>query len=256
LINNKFFLARISLYSSYPLRTLENTMSLVEQSLGQLARSIPGATQVFHEYELDFCCGGKKSLAEAAAQRSLDVAQIEARLAELARNPSTETDWGLATPADLIDHIVQRYHEVHRRQLPELMRLALKVEQVHADSPDCPAGLADHLRVMQQELESHMQKEEQVLFPMLARGHGAMATMPIRVMRMEHDDHGVALERLLALTNNATLPRAACNTWRALYLGIRAFKEDLMAHIHLENNILFENGSGDGGACCGGQASG
>ena len=108
-------------------------------------------------------------------------------------------------------------------------------------SPDCPTGLAEHLRTMGQELESHMQKEEQVLFPLLARGHGAMAAMPITVMRMEHDDHGVALERLLALTNNITLPRAACNTWRALYLGLRAFKEDLMAHIHMENNILFEN---------------
>ena len=54
-------------------------MSLVEQSLGQLARSIPGATQVFHEYELDFCCGGKKSLADAAAERALDARRIEAR---------------------------------------------------------------------------------------------------------------------------------------------------------------------------------
>ncbi|CAB5512915.1 iron-sulfur cluster repair protein YtfE [Achromobacter anxifer] len=219
-------------------------MNLAEQSLGQLARSIPGATQVFHEYQLDFCCGGKKSLAEAAAQRSLDAAQIEARLAELARNPSQETDWGQASTAELVDHILARYHEVHRQQLPELIRLALKVEQVHADSPDCPTGLAEHLRGMQQELESHMQKEEQVLFPMLARGHGAMAGMPIMVMRAEHDDHGVALERLLALTNGITLPRAACNTWRALYLGLRAFKEDLMAHIHLENNILFENAAG------------
>ncbi|RBN03305.1 hemerythrin domain-containing protein, partial [Klebsiella pneumoniae] len=94
---------------------------------------------------------------------------------------------------------------------------------------------------MRQELESHMQKEEQVLFPMLARGHGAMAVMPITMMRMEHDDHGVALERLMALTHDLTLPRAACNTWRALYLGIGTFKQDLMAHIHLENNILFEN---------------
>ncbi len=219
-------------------------MSMVEQSLGQLARSIPGATQVFHEYELDFCCGGKKSLGEAAAQRSLDPTQIEARLIALSRNPPHEKDWGAASPAELIDHILARYHDVHRQQLPELIRLALKVEQVHADSPDCPTGLADHLRTMHQELESHMQKEEQVLFPMLARGHGAMATMPIMVMRMEHDDHGVALERLLALTNDLTLPRAACNTWRALYLGIRTFKEDLMAHIHLENNILFDDAGG------------
>lgn len=65
-------------------------MSMVEQSLGQLARSIPGATQVFHEYELDFCCGGKKSLGEAAAQRSLDPTQIEARLIALSRNPPHE----------------------------------------------------------------------------------------------------------------------------------------------------------------------
>lgn len=216
-------------------------MNMTEQSLGQLARSIPGATQVFHDYDLDFCCGGKKSLGEAAAQRSLDVTQIEARLKALAGQPAQDTDWGEASPATLIDHILARYHEVHRQQLPELIRLAMKVEQVHADSPDCPTGLADHLRTMQQELESHMQKEEQVLFPMLARGHGAMATMPIRVMRMEHDDHGVALERLLALTHDLTLPRAACNTWRALYLGIRTFKQDLMAHIHLENNILFDD---------------
>ena len=216
-------------------------MSMIQQSLGQLARSIPGATQVFHEFDLDFCCGGKKSLGEAAAQRSLDAAQIEARLIALAQHAPQEIDWGQASPAELIDHILARYHEVHRQQLPELIRLALKVEQVHADSPDCPAGVADHLRTMQQELESHMQKEEQVLFPILARGHGAMAAMPITVMRMEHDDHGVALERLLALTNDLTLPRAACNTWRALYLGIRTFKEDLMAHIHLENNILFED---------------
>ena len=95
---------------------------------------------------------------------------------------------GQASPGDLIDHILARYHEVHRQQLPELIRLAMKVEQVHADSPDCPTGLADHLRDMRQELESHMQKEEQVLFPMLARGHGAMAVMPITMMRMEHDD--------------------------------------------------------------------
>lgn len=83
---------------------------------------------------------------------------------ELARQPSDMPDWNAASPADLIDYILARYHEVHRQQLPELIRLSLKVEQVHADSPDCPTGLAEHLRTMSQELESHMQKEEQVLF--------------------------------------------------------------------------------------------
>ena len=217
-------------------------MSFQDQSLGQLARQIPGATQIFHEYDLDFCCGGKITRREAAQQKGLDAETIDIRLAALKsdREPG-DRDWGEASPSELIDHILVRFHERHREQLPELIRLARRVETVHGDRPDCPVGLADHLTVMRQELESHMQKEEQVLFPMLRRGLGMMAGGPIHVMRMEHDDHGESLQRIADLTNNITLPRAACNTWRALYLGLRALREDLMEHIHLENNILFEN---------------
>lgn len=145
-----------------------------------------------------------------------------------------------ATPTQLVDHILARYHAVHREQLPELIRLARKVEQVHGEREDCPHGLADHLTAMAQALESHMRKEEDVLFPMIVRGHGALAAAPIAVMRMEHEEHGVALGRLEQLTAALTLPRAACTTWRALYAGLQTFREDLMAHIHTENNILFE----------------
>ncbi|MDF3832030.1 iron-sulfur cluster repair protein YtfE [Cupriavidus basilensis] len=217
-------------------------MSMTDQSLGQLARQIPGATRVFHDYQLDFCCGGKQSLGEAAQAAGLDAQAIEARLLSLQAQAQRDgRDWGAASAADLIVHILARYHEVHRQQLPELIRLARRVEQVHGDRQDCPLGLADHLGVMQQELESHMQKEEQILFPLLAREAGNMAGGPITVMRMEHDEHGQALQHLNLLTNDITLPRAACNTWRALYLGLRTFREDLMEHIHLENNILFDN---------------
>ncbi|RZT32327.1 iron-sulfur cluster repair di-iron protein [Cupriavidus agavae] len=150
-------------------------------------------------------------------------------------------DWRDAPAVELIAHILSRFHDRHREQLPELIRLAQRVETVHGDRPDCPNGLASHLAVMQQELLSHMQKEEQVLFPMLARGMGAMAAAPITVMRMEHDDHGAALQRLAELTGGLTLPAEACNTWRALYDGLQAFCDDLQAHIELENDVLFEN---------------
>lgn len=216
-------------------------MTLLDQPLGQLARQLSGATRIFHEYQLDFCCGGKHSLREAANAAGVDGALIAARLQGLpGMAESEERDWSAASATELVDHILTRFHEVHRQQLPELIRLARKVEQVHAAHESCPAGLADHLAAMQQELESHMQKEEQVLFPMLARGHGALATSPITVLRMEHDQHGVALQRLDALTHGITLPRGACNTWRALYLGLRTLHDDLMQHIHLENNILFD----------------
>lgn len=217
-------------------------MNLLDQSLGQLARKISGATQIFHDYQLDFCCGGKHSLREAALAGGLDPEAIAARLEGLqAMSQSGDRDWSAASPTELVDHLLVRFHALHRQQLPELIRLARRVEEVHGDRVDCPTGLAEHLSVLQQELESHMQKEEQVLFPLLARGHGAMAGSPITMMRMEHDQHGVTLQGLSDLTQNITLPRGACNTWRALYLGLRTFREDLMEHIHLENNILFEN---------------
>lgn len=145
-----------------------------------------------------------------------------------------------ASDAELIDHILSRYHEVHREQLPELIRLARKVEQVHQTRADCPHGLGDHLHAMTQALESHMRKEEAVLFPMIGAGNGAMAAMPITVMRGEHDEHGTELQRLAELTNELTAPDDACRTWRALYDGLRAFRADLLAHIQLENDVLFE----------------
>lgn len=219
-------------------------MTLQDHSLGQLARQIPGATRIFHEHGLDFCCGGKQSLRDAAQRKGLDAAAVAAIAAQLRAlqdeaDPSAQ-DWNTAAPAALIEHILVRFHARHREQLPELIRLARRVEQVHGERAECPLGLADHLSEMLGELESHMQKEEQVLFPMLLRGLHAAASRPIAVMRAEHDDHGVALQRLAELTDDITLPRAACNTWRALYLGLRALREDLMEHIHLENNVLFE----------------
>ena len=217
-------------------------MTYLDQSLGQLARRIPGATRLFDQHHLDFCCAGNRTLRTAAQEAGIDAASIVNGLEALQQrtDDGTERDWNTATSSELVDHILTRYHAVHREQLPELIRLARRVEQVHGDRKDCPHGLADHLEAMAQELDSHMRKEEMVLFPMIAQGQGEQASMPIGVMRSEHDSHGAELRRLEALTNDVTPPRDACTTWRALYLGLRTFREDLMAHIHTENNILFE----------------
>lgn len=215
---------------------------LLDQTLGQIACQLAGASAVFHEYGLDFCCNGDCTLRQAAANTGLDAGAIAQRLQDLRpMAQSDEPDWAKASPKDLIVHILDRYHTVHREQFPELIRLARRVEQVHGERAECPVGLADHLCAMQQTLESHMQKEEMILFPVLERGAGAMTSGPIHVMRMEHNEQGQELQRLADLTDNLTPPHDACATWRALYTGLRAMREDLMQHIHLENNILFEN---------------
>lgn len=213
-------------------------MSLLDQTIGQLAIEIPGATRVFHQHRLDFCCGGHKTLAEAAARRGVDTTQLLKQLEALQGQPLSE-DWRTAPLPELIRYILTEFHDKHRLQLPELVRLARRVEEVHGERPECPRGLADHLHAMAQEMESHMMKEEQVLFPMLTRGYLTPARGPMTMMRIEHDQHGEALTELERLTNNITPPPGACNTWRALYLGLAELREDLMQHIHLENNILF-----------------
>jgi len=220
-----------------------------EQTLGQLATSIPGATAIFHRHKLDFCCKGQQSLAQAAAQKGLDLAELMAQLNALAPTARTSPDWRKANPAELAHFILERYHARHRQQLPELIRLARRVETVHGDHPACPHGLAEHLQAMQQELESHMLKEEQILFPMLCNGF--YPTGPIHVMQHEHVQHGDALAELEQLSHQMQAPAGACTTWNALYLGIKELKEDLMEHILLENEILFVEPTSQRGQCCG-----
>lgn len=236
--------------------TPETLTLAADQSIGQIAVQLPGATAIFRRLKLDFCCGGQISLQQATHDKGLDVEAVMTELRALQR--PTELP-ALADPSTLIDHILIRYHEVHRNQLPELIRMARRVEAVHRDNPNVPVGLAEHLERMEEELNAHMQKEEAILFPALKAGGGAFVGQPIAVMRSEHVGHGAELDKLMQLTNDATPPPGACNTWRALYAGIAQLNDDLINHIHLENNVLFpqfdapkavETGCGSSGCGC------
>ncbi|ELQ6158203.1 iron-sulfur cluster repair protein YtfE [Cronobacter dublinensis] len=213
-------------------------MAFRDQPLGELALTIPRASALFRKYNLDFCCGGKQTLLRAATRQDLNLEMIENELATLAEAP-LEKDWKAAPLEEIIDHIIARYHDRHREQLPELILQATKVERVHADKPGVPKGLAKYLTMLHEELTSHMMKEERVLFPMIKQGMGSQAMGPISVMESEHDEAGELLEVIKHATNNVTPPPKACTTWRAMYNGINELIDDLMNHISLENNNLF-----------------
>lgn len=238
---------------------VSNTPDRTEQSLGSIAVQLPGATAVFRELRLDFCCNGHVSLRQAAHDKNLDLADVVNQLSALEHTEDLPDEM---TATALVDHIVARYHDVHRTQLPELIRMAHRVETVHQNNPNVPAGLAQLLESIRDDLLDHMVKEETVLFPLFKAGGNPQMGQPIDMMRAEHISHAEAMERVNALTNDATPPAGACNTWRALYLGIAQFNEDLINHIHLENNVLFpafetenapatRSGCGGGGNSCG-----
>ena len=211
-------------------------MGYADRTVADIATSLPGATSVFRAHRIDYCCGGARPLAEAAAERAVSLEQIESELARLApdapREAPTETN-------ALIGHILARYHDTHRRELPELLRLAARVEQRHAGHAMVPAGLHAALEELATALDEHMAKEEQILFPLMMQGGHPMITSPISRMRFEHDEHGERLARLEALTHGLALPEDACPTWRALYAALRKLIDDVHEHVHLENNLLF-----------------
>lgn len=216
--------------------SVETMEALRDRKVGEIAASVPGATAVFRKFGIDFCCHGEVALAEAASRRGVELELLVKELSAIDEKPTS------TLPEDtgaLIDHILTRYHEVHRQQVPELITLARRVEQVHAGKPGVPAGLADLLQHALGELEVHMRKEELILFPAMRQHSARTLEGPITQMRHDHVDHGEVLEQIAKLTDNFTPPEGACGTWRALYTGAEQLRDDLIEHIHIENNILF-----------------
>jgi regulator of cell morphogenesis and NO signaling len=221
------------------MNTQSPSLELWERTVGDIAATLAGATAVFRKFKIDFCCGGDLTLDSAARRRGVDPRELEQALAALDARDQTGTALTTMSNEVLIDHIQACYHEAHRRALPELIALSRKVEAVHREHPKVPAGLSDALRQIQSELVPHMAKEEAILFPAMLQWTGGKYDMPISELRHEHDDQGVSLRLLESLTDNFTTPEGACRSWQALYVGVAHLAEDLIEHIHLENNVLF-----------------
>jgi len=209
--------------------------------VGQIAAEHPLSTRVFARHNIDFCCGGGVPLADVCAERGLVVDDVLEEIRhELGRSDAPQTDWTTAPLDAIIDHILVTYHKPLSEELPRIHEMALKVLKVHGEKdPDTLKDLADTFGALRAELESHMMKEEQILFPMIKSGQGAMAGAPVSVMEHEHASAGTALKHLRRLTNEYTVPEGACATWTALWHALAELETELHEHIHLENNILF-----------------
>jgi len=210
-----------------------------KRALGDLATAIPEAAKVFRRYRLDYCCAGRRSLVDACVAADLDVDEVLRDVESARRNETLDVRWDQRPLDELVQHILDRYHAPLRVELPRLIELAGQVERAHADKPDRPVGLTDLLTEVKAAVESHLAKEEQILFPLIVAGRGRTAHMPVQVMMKEHDDHGQNLQRIREITGDLTAPEHACASWRELYRALGELEVELMDHIHLENNILF-----------------
>lgn len=221
-----------------------------EETLGQIAAKDLRKAEVFRKYGLDFCCGGKKSVKEACAEKGLDADRIERELENVDQVPMVAqqnfNEWKLDFLAEYIENV---HHAYVRKQLPEIRGYAAKVLGVHGAQHPELSRIRELVEEVSQELLSHMIKEEKVLFPYIkslwAKANQEAAApfgsvqAPINMMEMEHELVGENMEEIRELTNHYALPADACASYALLYKMLEDFERDLHLHIHLENNILF-----------------
>lgn len=222
--------------------------------VGDIVSRHPSTSRIFDRAGVDFCCGGKKSLAEACQAKGIPLDLLLAQLAAELAASADEPDVSLADaplPA-LARYIVERFHVPLREELPRLGRMVERVVEAHGQAhPEVIPELARVFRHFRGELEEHMAKEEAILFPAVAAlagetAVGARAVVganagigAIQALEAEHDDAGAALARMRELTRDFAPPVGACNTFRALYDGLARLESEMHLHVHLENSVLF-----------------
>ncbi|MCK9410289.1 MAG: iron-sulfur cluster repair di-iron protein [Bacteroidetes bacterium] len=227
--------------------------SLQTKSLKEIVTDNFHTAAVFEKYSLDFCCRGGKTIDEACKDKGIEPASVLNDLAfienaaELSNVPFTEWE-----PDILCDYIVQNHHAYVAKIIPVLYMHTRKIAAVHGANHPELLSIAEHFEVVALELQQHMKKEEQMLFPFIkkiyaAKKHNEPAIHapfgsvqnPILLMESEHENAGDEMYAIRSLSNNYSLPVDACTTYRVTFQELQEFELDLHRHVHLENNILF-----------------
>jgi len=217
-----------------------------DRTLAEVVNLEPGATRVLESFGLDYCCGGRRRLDDACATLDVDPTDVLDAIADL--GPSPAADWTSMAPAELVDHLEATHHAYLHAELPRLDALLDKVASVHGTRHVELDAIGATFRMLRDDLEPHLQKEERVLFPMIRElataterpsFHCGSVTNPISVMMAEHDRAGELLESLRLLTGDYTAPADGCASYRALFEGLAQLEADTHLHVHKENNLLF-----------------
>lgn len=212
--------------------------NLATATVAEIATQHPLSTRVFARHSVDFCCGGHEPLAETCLAKGLDLERLILEIeAEIDNSQGEQTRWDLAPIPELIAHIVETYHNPLLEELARIEMMARKVHRVHGDKDQAMFdGMLETFLAIRADIEPHLKTEEEVLFPGILEGKN-----PDDVMDSIESDHvglGQLLLNMRALAKDYEVPQEACNTWRALLVGLEALEGDLHRHIHLENHIL------------------
>ena len=225
-----------------------------EKTVREIVTENPSNVRVFETLGIDYCCGGNRTLNDACTRAKVSVESALDLLAKAGQPHVAQGGqvWNRSRLSALADHIAESHHGYVRRETPRIKALLAKVIGRHGDSHPEVKQIEELFNAVSEELSTHMLKEEQVLFPYIAKMEAAFldgqprpaaffgsVTKPIANMLADHDDAGALFSRMRELSNGYQPPASSCPTYRGLYQGLQEFERDLHQHVHLENNILF-----------------
>lgn len=227
---------------------------IVNKTLAQIVTDNFRTASVFEKYNLDFCCKGKRSLQQACDEQNLQLDEIVNELSGVAQNGGIPTGipFTKVPLSQLADYIVQTHHSYVKREMPQIHFYLTKIANKHGGRHPELYKILELFSSIKEEMEHHMIKEEQILFPRIKdlekyanedpgqlNVNVAFIQSPITVMEHEHDHAGHLLSEIRKQTNNFIPPPDACTTYKLAFAALQQFEIDLHQHVHLENNILF-----------------
>ncbi len=229
-----------------------NIMSLANKKLSEIVSEFPFVAGLLENHDLDYCCKGKQTL-EVACVSAAKLEAVEEELISLINEKglnSKDFNPDSLSNSELVDHIINKHHAYVTTAMPLISAHLFKVSSKHGERHPELHEINSIFEKVVEEMSSHMQKEEKILFPAikemqrLAQSGGGsmdpeMLKGPMQVMEMEHETVGELLADIKKLSLRYTPPADACMTYRISFDELREFEEDLHRHVHLENNVLF-----------------
>lgn len=215
-------------------------------TVADIVKDNPLSSKVFYKHGIDFCCGGKIPLSDSCQKHDVDLVDVVFDLSILlADKDSSSAVKKFSTAKEVIDEILNKYHQPLYETLPILLELSTKVANVHGEAHPELKELKIICKQIEADLMQHMYKEEKILFPRIIEledqqsfAANSMVANPIHQIELEHDQVADLLATIKRLTHNFTPPIDACNSYRGLFAMLKEFEFELYNHIHLENNVL------------------
>lgn len=228
----------------------------LDTSLGDFVAQYPHSRELFNYFDLDYCCKGEQNVVVAAKEKNIDLGEFESLLKlVLERVPNTEKykSWTNESLTNIVNHIEAVHHSLTWGILTTIDMLLNKLMQVHGEKHgDFLHPLQSLIINFKLELEEHMSQEENVVFPAIRKleeASNSNSPMPekelalvqesIKNLKSDHEKAGEILSQIKVMTKNFELPDYACASFVKFYADLETLQDDLHAHIHLENTVLF-----------------